>query len=67
MRQMTEHHLNTFSSSRYSISYSPAKTVLQFDREAFKAENEALYSAYCIPKEKGASIVIRKNRNELDE
>lgn len=67
MRQMTEHHLNTFSSSRYSISYSPAKTVLQFDREAFKAENEALYSSYCIPKEKGASIVIRKNRNELDE
>ncbi len=67
MQQMTEHHLDKFSSPRYSISYSPAKTVLQFDREAFKAENEALYSSYCIPKEKGASIVIRKNRNELDE
>ena len=67
MQQMAEHHLDTFSSSRYSISYSPAKTVLQFDREAFKAENEALYSSYCVPKEKSASIVIRKNRNELDE
>lgn len=67
MQQMTEHHLDNFSSSRYSITYSPAKTVLQFDREAFKAENEALYSSYCVPKEKSASIVIRKNRNELDK
>ena len=67
MQQMTELHLDKYSSSRYSISYSPAKTVLQFDRKSFKAENEALYSSYCIPKQKEASIVIRKNRNELDE
>lgn len=67
MQQMTDLHLDKYSSSRYSISYSPAKTVLQFDRKSFKAENEALYSSYCIPKQKEASIVIRKNRNELDE
>ena len=67
MQQMTELHLDKYSSSKYSISYSPAKTVLQFDRKSFKAENEALYSSYCIPKQKEASIVIRKNHNELDE
>ena len=67
MQQMTELHLDKYSSSKYSISYSPAKTVLQFDRKTFKAENEALYSSYCIPKQKEASIVIRKNRKELDE
>lgn len=67
MQQMTELHLNKYSSSKYSISYSPAKTVLQFDRTTFKAENEALYSLYCMPKQKEASIVIRKNRNELDK
>ena len=67
MQQMTELHLDKYSSSKYNISYSPAKTVLQFDRKTFKAENEALYSSYCIPKQKEASIVIRKNRNELDK
>lgn len=67
MQQMTELHLDKYSSSKYSISYSPAKTVLQFDRKTFKAENEALYSLYCMPKQKEASIVIRKNRNELDK
>lgn len=67
MQQMTEHHLDKFSSAKYSISYSPAKTVLQFDRKTFKAENEALYSFYCMPIQKEASIVIRTNRNELDE
>ena len=67
MQQMTELHLDKYSSSKYSISYSPAKTVLQFDRKTFKAENETLYSSYCIPKQKEASIVIRKNHNELDE
>lgn len=67
MQQMTELHLDKYSLSKYNISYSPSKTVLQFDRKTFKAENEALYSSYCIPKQKEASIVIRKNRKELDE
>lgn len=67
MQQMRELHLDKYSSSKYSISYSPAKTVMQFDRKTFKAENEALYSSYCMPKQKEASIVIRKKRDNLEE
>lgn len=64
MQQMTEHHLDKFSSAKYSISYSPAKTVLQFDRKTFKEENEELYSSYCVPNQKEASIVIRKKQSK---
>ena len=36
---------------------------MQFDRKSFKKENEDLYSFYCVPIQKEASIVIRKAKN----
>ena len=66
IQQMEERKLDKFASSRYSVSYSPAKTTLQFDRKAFKAENEALYSAYCLPKLKEATLIVRKKKDKSD-
>lgn len=66
-QKMEQKQLDKFESTKYSISYSPARTTMQFDRKTFKEENEDLYSFYCVPKQKEASIVIRKNRNELAE
>lgn len=60
LQQMEERHLDRFDSEKYSVNYIPAKTITQFDRKTFKEENEELYSSYCVPKLKDASIVIRK-------
>lgn len=66
-QKMEQRQLDKIESTKYSISYSPARTTMQFDRKTFKEENEDLYSFYCLPKQKEAAIVIRKNRNELAE
>ena len=63
-QQMEERHLEKYATAKYSVNYSPAKTILHFDRKTFKEENEELYSSYCIPKQKDATIVIRKNRSD---
>ena len=60
LQQMEELHLDKYTSEKYSVSYSPARTIMQFDRKAFKEDNEELYSSYCVPKQKEASIMIRK-------
>lgn len=44
-----------------SVTYTPAKTVMQFDSRSFRAENEELYSSYCKPKQREASIVVKRN------
>lgn len=62
--QMEELQLDKVKSEKYSINYNPARTIMQFDRKTFKEENEELYSSYCIPKQKDASIVIRKCNND---
>lgn len=64
MQQMEERHLDNFSSKKYYVNYSPARTTMQFDRKAFKDDNEELYSSYCVPKQKEASIVIRKRQEK---
>lgn len=66
LRQMEERHLDKYSSEKYSVNYTPARTIMQFDRKTFKEENEELYSSYCVPKQKEASIVIRKSGKDSD-
>lgn len=66
LQQMEDRHLDKYTSTKYSVNYYPLKTILQFDRKTFKEENEELYSSYCVPKQKDASIVIRKNRNNSE-
>ena len=65
--QMEELQLDKVKSEKYSINYYPSRTIMQFDRKTFKEENEELYSSYCIPKQKDATIVIRKSRNDSED
>ena len=64
LQQMEGRHLDRYATEKYCVNYNPARTIMQFDRKTFKEENEELYSSYCIPKQKDASIVIRKCNND---
>jgi len=64
LQQMEKYHLDMLQSSKHNVTYYPHRTVMQFDSKAFKEENEVLYSKYCTPKEKEASIVIKRNTKE---
>ena len=62
-QQMEERHLDKVVTGKYSVNYTPAKTIMQFNGKAFKQENKELYASYCIPKQKEAAIVIRRTKN----
>ena len=64
MQQMVERDVDKIETSKFSVNYNPSKTVLQFDSKKFKKENEELYSSYCSPKEKEASIIIRRKKGK---
>lgn len=64
LEQMEAHGLDKINSVQFSVSYTPAKTVMQFDSRAFRAENEFLYINYCKPKQREASIVIKRKIKE---
>ena len=58
--------MDRYASEKYMVNYTPARTIMQFDRKTFKEENEELFTKYCVPKYKEASIVIRKKRDEIE-
>jgi hypothetical protein len=60
--QMESHGQEQVKSQHFTISYTPAKTVMQFDSKSFRQDNAELYTKYCIPKQKEASIVVRQNK-----
>lgn len=62
-QQMEERHLDKVATGKYSVNYTPAKTIMQFNGKVFKQENEELYASYCTPKQKEAAIIIRRIRN----
>lgn len=64
LQGMEKHGLERIYSERFSVSYTPAKTIMQFDSRAFRTENEELYSSYCKPKQREASIVVKRNEKE---
>ena len=64
MQGMESHGLNKIHSEKFSVSYTPARTVMQFDSRTFRSENEELYSSYCRTKQREASIVVKRNTNE---
>ena len=51
-------------STRFTVSYIPSKTIMQFDNKLFREENKELYVKYCKPIQKVASIVVRRNNND---
>lgn len=62
--QMESHGLEKTQSKHFIISYTPSKIVMQFDSRAFRAENELLYINYCKPKQREASIVVKRNTKD---
>lgn len=64
LQGMESHGLETIRSEQFSVNYTPAKTIMQFDNKAFRTENEELYSNYCKPKQREASIVVKRNKKE---
>ncbi len=59
--RMERYGVAKVNSRQISVSYTPAKTVMQFDSRSFKAENEELYSSYCKPRQREASIIVKRN------
>lgn len=66
LQGMESHGLDKLHSDQFSVSYTPARTVVQFDSKAFRMENEELYSNYCKPRVKEASIVVKRNQRDND-
>lgn len=64
LQGMETHGLDKINSEQFSVSYTPARTVIQFDSKTFRLENEELYSSYCKPKEREASIVVKRNQKD---
>lgn len=62
--QMESHDEEQVKTQYFTINYTPPKTVMQFDSKAFRLENAELYSQYCLPRQKEAFIVVRKNKIE---
>ena len=59
--------MDSIESSKFSISYYPPRTTMQFDNKAFKEENEDMYLSYCVQKEKKAMIVIKQNKEQSQD
>lgn len=66
LKQMENKSVSHVTSQRFTVSYSPAKTVMQFDGRTFRAENEELYSRYCKPKQREASITVKRIKDLSD-
>lgn len=64
INQMEQRGLEKVDSSQFSVIYTPAKTIMQFDGKTFRLENEDLYSHYCKPHQKEASIIVRRKKQE---
>ena len=64
LRQMENYGIDKVHSNQLTVFYTPAKTVMQFDSRAFKTENAELYSSYCKPKQREASIVVKRMKIE---
>ena len=60
-KQMENRHMERFSSNKLTISYNPTRQVMQFDSTAFKADYPELYEQYCRPRQREASITVKRN------
>ncbi|MBO4315997.1 MAG: hypothetical protein J5867_08575 [Prevotella sp.] len=63
-QEMKKQGMEKVESQHFIISYTPAKTIMQFDSRSFRQENEELYNAYCKIKQRKETIVIKKNNKE---
>lgn len=64
LQEMERRDVDKLDSTKYSITYYPPRTVMQFDSKAFKEEHEDLYISYCSPKAREASIVVNRKKED---
>jgi hypothetical protein len=64
LQQMEIHGEEKINSERFTVSYTPPKTVMQFDNQLFREENEQLYRNYCTIFD---SKLFREENKELYE
>ena len=60
LEEMQSRGVGSLNSDQFSIKISPATTTMHFDSKRFKVENEELYLNYCTPKEKGATLYVKR-------
>ena len=58
--KMEENRNGKIQTENFTISFTPSKTVMQFDSKTFKAENAELYIKYSKPIQRPSSIVIKQ-------
>lgn len=63
-QEMKKQGENKIESPHFTIYYTPAKTVMQFDSNSFRQENEELYTAYCKAKQRKETIIIKRTNKE---
>lgn len=61
-QEMKKQGMEKVESQHFIISYTPAKTIMQFDSRSFRQENEELFNAYCKIKQRKETIVIKRNK-----
>ena len=64
LQQMEIHDEEKIKTTRFTISYSPPKTVLKFDSDLLREKNEELYRSYCTIFD---SKLFREENQELYE
>ena len=64
LKQMENHGVDKVHSHQFSVSYTPSKTIMQFDSRAFREAHEELYSSFCMPKQREACIVVKRNKED---
>lgn len=60
LEEMQSRGVETLDSNQFTIKRIPAKTTMHFDSKRFKVENEELYLNYCTPKEKEATLYVKR-------
>ncbi len=66
LAQMERLHVDRIDSTRFTVNYTPAKTVMQFDNRAFREEYEDLYARFCKAKKRDASIVVKRKNDRTN-
>lgn len=60
LEEMQSRGVEALDSNQFTIKRIPAKTTMHFDSKRFKVENEELYLNYCTPKEKEATLYVKR-------
>jgi len=60
LEEMQSRGVRSLNSDQFSIKISPATTCMHFDSKRFKEENNELYLNYCTPKEREATLYVKR-------